>query len=176
VTSPSRTLLDCAAVVGFRRLCDMVDTAFCAGTSHPVAVLAAIDRATGGRGPKGVASLRAAIDAWSASIRPGSPAEMRLLRKIVDAGLDIPDRQIEIYDADGEFIGRIDVGWRALRAGLEYDSDRFHNPRDWERDESRQLRYATAGWNVRRVGKHDLLPSVRWLDDHLRLLGLRAAA
>jgi hypothetical protein len=176
VTSPGRTLLDCAAAVGFRRLCDMVDTAFCAGQSHPVAVAAAIERASAGRGPKGVASLRAAIHAWSDGIRPGSPAEMRLLRKILEAGLDVPDRQIEVYDGDGRLIGRIDLGWRRLRAGLEYDGDRFHNPRHWERDENRQLSYAAAGWQVRRVAKHDLMPGVTWLEDHLRCLGLLAAA
>jgi hypothetical protein len=176
VTSPSRTLLDCASVVGVRRLCDMVDTAFCAGLSHPAQVQAAIARAGPGHGRTGVERLRAAIDAWTAEIRPGSPAEMRLLRKIVEAGLEPPERQIEIYDEGGGFIGRIDMGWPHLRSGLEYDSDRFHNPRHWQRDESRQLRYASVGWEVRRVGKPDLLPSVTWLDDHLRRLIHRPAA
>jgi hypothetical protein len=101
---------------------------------------------------------------------------MRLLRKVLEAGLEVPERQIDVFDDGGEFIGRIDLGWRRLRAGLEYDSDRFHAPRHWERDESRQLRYASAGWDVRRVGKHDLMPSVAWLDDHLRRLWIRLAA
>jgi hypothetical protein len=64
----------------------------------------------------------------------------------------------------------------ARRAGLEYDSDRFHNPRHWARDEARQLCYAAVGWDVRRVGKNDLLPSVTWLDDHLWRLAHRIAA
>jgi hypothetical protein len=176
VTSPTRTLVDCASVVGFHRLCDMVDTAFCSGLSHPLTVPMAIERAGLGHARRGVASLRAGLSAWTADIRPGSPAEMRLLRKVVEAGLDVPDRQIEVTAADGEFIARIDLGWRQLRAGFEYDSDRFHNPRHWDRDERRQLRFAAIGWDIRRIGKADLLPSATWLDDHLRRLGRRLAA
>jgi hypothetical protein len=176
VTSPARTLLDCAAVVAFSRLCDLVDTAFCSGVCHPVAIPAMVERAQTRPGRKGVAALRAAIDAWTPGVAPGSPAEMRLLRKILEAGLDEPQRQIEIFDAGGELIGRIDLGWRRLRAGFEYDSDRHHNPRHWARDEARQVAYEMTGWNVRRIGKLDLLPSAGWLDDHLRLLGRRLAA
>jgi hypothetical protein len=111
---------------------------------------------------------------------------MRLLRIIVEAGLETPERQIEVYDADGAYIGCIDLGWRnrrgvrrfGLRHSLEYDSDRFHNPRAWARDESGQQRYAAAGWDVRRVGKLDLLPSVTWLRELLRRMarGQRVAA
>jgi hypothetical protein len=176
VTAAARTLLDCAAVAGFARLCDVVDTAFCSGACHPVAIAAMIDRAQNGRGRKGVAALRAAIEAWTPGIAPGSPAEMRLVRKIVEAGLELPERQIDIFDTSGELVGRIDLGWRSRLAGFEYGSDLHHNPRHWGRDEARQLRYRMAGWDVRRVGKPDLLASVAWLDEHLRGLGRRRAA
>jgi hypothetical protein len=175
-TSMARTLLDCASVVPFPQLCDLVDTAFCSKACHPAVIPATIDRAQDGRGRKGVAALRAAIEVWSPGIVPGSPAEVRLLRRIVEAGLEHPERQVEINDTAGDFIGRIDLGWRRLRAGFEYDSDRHHNPRDWGRDESRQVRYRHAGWEVRRVGKHDLLPSSTWLDGHIRALARRLAA
>ncbi len=117
-----------------------LDTAFCSGVSHPVTIPAAIDRAQHGHGKKGVAALRRAVEAWTPGIKPGSPAEMRLLRRIAE------------------------------------DSDQHHNPRHWERDEPRQLRYAAVGWEVRRVGKHDLLPSVTWLDKTLARLRRRPAA
>jgi hypothetical protein len=166
-TAPARTLLDCAGVIEFARLCSLVDTAFCSGISHPVTIPAAIDRAQHGHGKKGVAALRRATESWTPGIRPGSPAEMRLFRRIGEAGFEPPERQIQIFDAGGGFIGRIDVGWRHRRAGIEYDSDLHHSPRAWERDEPRQLRYAAAGWDVSRVGKHDLLPSATRLDDIL---------
>jgi hypothetical protein len=175
-TSMARTLLDCASVVPFRELCDLVDTAFCSRACHPAVIPAMIDRAQDGRGRKGVAALRSAIGVWSPGIAPGSPAEVRLLRRITEAGLEPPERQIDVHDAAGLTIGRIDLGWRRLRAGFEYDSDRHHNPRDWAQDESRQVRYRQAGWDVRRVGKHDLMPSATWLDGHLRGLVRRLAA
>jgi hypothetical protein len=175
-TAVTRTLLDCAGVVGFGRLCDLVDTAFVAGLSHPVVVDPVIERAQRGRGRRGVAALRRAVAEWTPGIRPGSPAEMRLLRKITDAGLEPPEPQIELYDDDGVFIGRIDLGWRHRRTGLEYDSDRHHNPRQWAVDEARQHRYAAIGWNVRRVGKFDLMPSATWLDEHLRHIARARAA
>jgi hypothetical protein len=176
VTSAARTLLDCAAVLSLRRLCELVDTAFCSGVCHPLVVPEVIGRAGTGKGRTGVSSLRLAIEAWTPGMAAGSPAEMRLLRRITVAGLGTPERQIEIYDDGGAFIGRIDAGWRHLRAGFEYDSLVHHNPRPWQRDETRQLRYAAIGWDVRRVDKHDLLPGVSWLDDHLRRLALRVAA
>jgi hypothetical protein len=134
----------------------MVDAAFCEGTSHRNVVLEAIDRAQAGGGCHGVAAMRRALEAWSPGILPGSPAEMRLLRRIAELGVEPPERQLRIHDADGRCIGRVDAGWSIRRIGLEYDSDRHHGPRAWRRDESRQAAYAAAGWVVHRVDKHDL--------------------
>jgi hypothetical protein len=167
-TGVARTLLDCAALVSHRRLCELVDTAFCERLSHTVAVDATLERAHAGRGRQGVEALRRARRAWSPGIEPGSPAEMRLLRHVHSWGIEPPALQIELREADGAFIGRVDAGWPAWRVGLEYDSDRYHNPRAWSRDESRQVRYQAIGWKVHRVSKHDLLPSSTRLRDALR--------
>jgi Transcriptional regulator, AbiEi antitoxin len=171
-TDPARTLLDCAAVVTGGVLCDLVDSAFCEGISHPRVVRETIERAASGRGRKGVVQLRRAIDAWSPGIRPGSPAEMRLIRQITAWGFPAPERQIEIRASNGEFIARIDVGWRDRRLGLEYDADRTHNPRRWQRDEGRHPRFTEQGWEVYRVDKHDLRAGDPWLrnllQQHLR--------
>jgi hypothetical protein len=155
-TTVSRTMIDCAAVLPFNRLCDLVDAAFCEGSSHRNVVLGAIDRAQVSGGRPGVASLRRALEAWSPGIVPGSPAEMRLLRQIAELGVEPPQRQLRIHDAEGRGIGRVDAGWPTRRIGLEYDSDRHHGPRAWRRDEGRQVAYAAAGWIVHRVDKHDL--------------------
>jgi hypothetical protein len=110
-TGVARMLIDCAAVLSEARLNAVVDTAFCAGKSHPTAVVRAIERAQSGRGKKGVARLRAAVEAWTPGIVPGSPAEMRLLRQIGSWGFDEPEAQLELRTADGELVGRIDLGW-----------------------------------------------------------------
>jgi hypothetical protein len=174
-TGVARTLLDCAGIVGHRRLCDLVDTAFCEQLSHNLAVAAAIERAQDGRGRRGVAALRLATRAWSQGIESGSPAEMRLLRLIASWGIEPATPQIELREPSGVLIGRIDLGWPARHVGLEYDSDRYHNPRHWSRDEARQVSFDSIGWHVHRVSKRDLLPSSTWLRDTLLMELGRAA-
>jgi hypothetical protein len=155
-TTVTRALVDCAGVVDFDALCALVDTAFCEGASHRRVVLAAIDRAQAGGGKKGVVALRRALEAWTPGIVAGSPAEMRLLRRIAEHGIEPPERQVEVYDTDDRLVGRLDLGWPHRRVGIEYDSDLHHNPRHWVRDEARMAAYAAAGWQVHRVDKHDL--------------------
>jgi hypothetical protein len=166
-TSVARTLIDCAAVMGERRLGDLVDAALCARLSHRNVVMEAIARSSPGRGRKGVAALRQLIEAWSPAIVPGSVAEMRLRRQIVGWGFPPPEAQIEILAVDGTFVGRIDVGWREVRFGLEYDADETHAPPRWQRDERRHPRYESAGWDVRRIDKHDLRAGNPWLRELL---------
>jgi hypothetical protein len=91
-TSAARTLLDFAGIVRFSALCDLVDTAFCAGICHAVVIPAAIERAHAGRGKKGVAALRAAIEAWTPGITPGSAAEIPRYRSARLGGA--PSRQV----------------------------------------------------------------------------------
>jgi predicted transcriptional regulator of viral defense system len=174
-TCVARTPLDCASTIGHRRLCDLVDTAFCERLSHTDSVAEAIARAQRGRGRRGVAALRQATSAWSPGIEPGSPAEMRLLRQLAAWGVEAPTPQIELREPGGALIARIDLGWPARRVGLEYDSDRYHNPRNWPRDEPRQVRFEIIGWQVHRVSKRDLLPSSTWLRDALLVVFGRAA-
>jgi hypothetical protein len=174
-TSVARTLLDCAGVLDDARSSALVDTAFCAGKSHPTDVVRAIDRAQAGRGKKGVARLRRSIEAWSPGIAPGSPAEMRLLRQIRSWGFDAPESQLELRTAAGELVGRIDLGWPERRLGLEYDGVETHNPRHWARDEARHPRYAALGWDVHRVDKYDLVPGAARLRELLNAYLARSA-
>jgi hypothetical protein len=83
---------------------------------------------------------------------------VRLLRRLRDLGAVEVVTQHEIYDEAG-FVGRVDVAIVERRHGFEYDSDRYHNPRRWARDEARDARFAAAGWRVDPVSKLDLLPS-----------------
>ncbi|MGH9243879.1 MAG: type IV toxin-antitoxin system AbiEi family antitoxin domain-containing protein [Acidimicrobiales bacterium] len=136
-TGVARTLIDCAGLVRPFRLTDLVDDAFCAGLSHPTAVQAMIERLGGGSARKHVPTLLGTVEAWTPEVRPGSRAEVRLLRQIREWSLPEPQSQIELRDAGGAFIGRIELGWPSHQVGLEYDSDRHHNPRHWARDEDR---------------------------------------
>ena len=105
-----------------------------------------------------MAALDAELAVWTEDIEPGSAAEMRLLRRLGDLGVVGLVTQHEIHDDSG-FIGRVDVAIVERRHAFEYDSDRFHNPRRWVRDEPRYERLRAAGWRVDPVCKLDLLPS-----------------
>ncbi|MGH9185307.1 MAG: hypothetical protein ACRD0U_05780 [Acidimicrobiales bacterium] len=157
-TSATRTLIDAAAVLNRRELEDLVDDVFCRQLSCTVAVGSAVER-LGRRGRRGLLLLEEVIDVWTPGIQPGSPAEMRLLRRLADWGYSPPERQVDVVSADGRFIGRADLGWVSERVGFEYDSDRRHNPRYWVRDEARDAGYEAAGWRILPVGKRDLMPS-----------------
>ncbi len=163
-TDVTRTLIDCAGVLGYEPLCDVIDEAFCGGLSHPTALQARLAATAPGRGVSGVGALRAALDAWAPGIEPGSVAEMRLLRQLSEWRFDPPEAQVDVVGPDGLFVGRLDVAWPDARVGLEYDGDRWHNPRNWTPDEQRLTRFEALGWRVRRVDKYDL----RAGDDPLR--------
>lgn len=162
-TSASRTLVDVAGRVERSRLEAFVDDAFCANVATPGSVGGALDRA-GRRGRLGAGSLVAVVDVWTRKIEPGSPAEMRLVRRLDSLGA-IVETQHEVFDGDGVFVARLDAAIPERKIGLEYDSDRFHNPRHWARDEPRYARLKALGWSVHDVSKLDLLPSSTRLAD-----------
>ena len=76
-------------------------------------------------------------------------------------GVDDAVTQYEIRDTDGTFLARVDIASPGRRLIFEYDSDRWHNPRHWTKDERRYARILALGWHVEPVSKRDLLPSAR---------------
>jgi hypothetical protein len=157
-TTPARTLVDCAGLLDYDALCELVDSALCRELASPAAVRAAAQRAGRAPGRKGLPLLAQALDVWDSGPRPGSPAEMRLLRLLVRWGFPTPERQIEVRDAEGRLVGRVDLGWRALKIGLEYDGSEFHGPRRSEHDARRQRLIEALGWDLERVRKTDVRP------------------
>ncbi|HVX16959.1 MAG TPA: type IV toxin-antitoxin system AbiEi family antitoxin domain-containing protein [Acidimicrobiales bacterium] len=164
-TSPARTLVDCAGITTPERLATLVDEILHAGLTSPREIELAIERA----GPRRrVAVLRSLLDPWRDGIEPGSPAEVRLVRQLIEWGFPQPETQIVIYDADGIPIARADVGWRAVKVGIEYDSRRWHGPSAWQHDEARHQAVVAAGWTLLHADKADLLPGDRSLRHALR--------
>jgi len=167
-TTPARTLVDAAQLLAREPLADLVDDAMCRKLTAAPAVLDAANRAQRGPGRRGIPLLREVLEAWDARIQPGSPAEMRLLRLLEQFGLGTPIRQFSVRSRDGSFIGRLDLAYPDRSVGLEYDGERFHNPRHWDRDESRYAAFRAAGWWVMGVGKQDLLGGGRELAERVR--------
>lgn len=163
VTSVSRTLADCGTIVDRATLEELVDAAFCRRLATSDSVGAAMARAGARR--RGAALVRSVTEVWSSRIEPGSVAEVRLVRLLGELGLTGIVTQHEVRDAGGALVGRLDVACPSIRAGLEYDSLEWHNPRRWDRDEPRYRALRAAGWAVDSITKLDLLPGERRLRD-----------
>jgi hypothetical protein len=175
VTTPARVLVDCAPLVPFADLCSLTDTFLTYRKASSADVLGAIRRA--GRGRHGIPKVMAALHVWVGGIRPGSPAEARLLRRLDEWGFPPPERQLEVTDERGATIARLDLAWPAWRTALEYQGELAHGPRDEVHDEARLSAVVAQGWWVGEVYKEDLRPSSRRLRDEVlpRLRRPRAA-
>jgi len=163
-TTPARTIIDCAAaaVVDSEALCDLVDSAICKKLIQPSRLIGASGRAWGaatGRRRGRLAVLERALDVWRSGALAGSPPEARLQRRLIEWGFPRAERQIEVYDEDGTFVARADVGIPELKVLFEYDSDEHHGPRCWIADDERKRRLEELGWTVVSVDRFDLRPS-----------------
>jgi hypothetical protein len=166
--------VESAGIVDRATLDAMVDQALCAPRATAASVLATLRRA-GTRVP-GAARLRASLEVWTHDIRPGSPPEVRFLRRLVEWGAPELVTQHEVRDGEGCFVARLDLAIPSLRQAYEYDSDMFHGPRRYAHDEVRHARLVALGWRVDHVSVHDLLPSATRLRDllHARMRRLGA--
>jgi Protein of unknown function (DUF559) len=174
-TRPARTLVDCAALLGYGPLCGLVDEAFCRALTDPRAVRAAAARASRAPGRRGLPLLEQALGIWTPGPRP-TRGEARVLRRLEEWGLPQPQRQFKVRDRKGRFVARVDFAWPALRLILEYDGQRFHGPRQEEHDARRQEHIESLGWRVERADKRDLRPSSTSLRNLLTTLLLDQAA
>lgn len=122
VTTPLRTVLDLA-----RRLHRPMALAALDAFTH--AGLVTLEELTAGlgtlRGFPGVVQARELV----AMTEPltESPGESWLRLRLVDAGFPHPRPQIELVDAHGRVVFRIDLGYDELRLGLEYDGQEYHS-------------------------------------------------
>lgn len=176
VTTIERTLVDLAAVLAPKRLQGIVDAALHTGRVTPKSIDAAWERSQRAPGRHGHANLLAALVDWREPILPGSVAEMRLLRQLRQWGYPTPERQVPILGPSGEVIARADLGWPGDRFGIEYDSERWHDPTRWSADEDRHVAIEALGWRLLRADKTDLRPGSRFRDDLARAWPRRPAA
>lgn len=156
-TTPARCLVDAAALVGYERLCELVDTTLFLRLATPDDVRAAMRRASKRPGRTGLARLEAVLTVWTPGPHPGSPAEMSLLRRIQAWGLPLPERQMVIRDGAGRQIAQVDGGYAPPRKViLEYQGEEFHGPRHEPLDDERRAELEALGWNVVWVRSIDL--------------------
>jgi hypothetical protein len=176
-TTPARTLVDCAGTVDHDSLCELADSALYRKLTDPARIKEAVARSSRAPGRKGLRLLDDVLSVWISGVRPGSPAEARVLRCLTRWGLPVPERQFVIRDARGRFVARVDFAWPWRPCLLEYDGEEHHGPRRWKRDAQREAHLEALGWTIIRADRFDLRPSSTRLRDELRrLLGVEQAA
>jgi len=137
VTAPARTLADVGRTATRDLLEEAVDDVLCRR-------LVSLDRLA----DAAPARLRTVLQAWTPGALPGSPAEMALVRRLLDAGLAHPVRQYWIAAAHA----RVDLAYPAQRIAIELDSFRWHGGRrGFDSDRSRGNRIVAAGWQLLRA-------------------------
>lgn len=83
--------------------------------------------------------------------RAESPMESRLRMVLVLGGLPRPEVQIEVRES-GLLVARVDMGYRRLRIGIEFDGRDYHRGQARVGDDIRDNSLGVRGWHVLRYG------------------------
>lgn len=157
VTSPERTLLDCAALLPFEQALAITDSALRDRTVTRAALAArAADL------PR-VHRARAERVFALASPQAANPFESALRAIALGVpGLDVRC-QVRIDDDRG-WVGRVDLADITLRIVIEADSMQYHGEREaMDRDVQRYTRLVCDGWLVLRFTWYQVLTRPRWV-------------
>lgn len=153
VTGPARTAFDIgrrtgSRLTGLQRL-DALANATGVGIDEVEAVIAAH------AGARGLNRLRRVLPLVDGGAE--SPQETRTRLALIDVGLPRPETQIMVCDDCGEFVARVDMGYRDLRVGIEYDGPQhWTDPEQRQRDIDRHWALVALDWVIIRVSA-DLL-------------------
>jgi hypothetical protein len=106
------------------------------------------------RGRRGIRAALQALDLVDAGAE--SPQETRVRLVLVKAGFPRPETQIPVYDEYGQLIAVIDMGWRDLRLGVDYEGAHHRmSRRQFDRDVRRYEAVADSGWDDVRITGED---------------------
>jgi hypothetical protein len=103
------------------------------------------------RGVRQLRELLPLVDAGAESLK-----ESWLRLFLVDNGFPFPETQIPLFDGSSEPFGYLDMGWRHLQLGVEYDGDQHRTDRsNYVKDMRRIPRIEACGWEPIRVINED---------------------
>lgn len=154
-TKAPRTLVDLAAVVSEETLENCLEDALRMKRCSLAQIHEAIEM-LGGRGKKGVATLRRLLELRSDERPAESPLEVRVLRLIRSAGLPAPQRQYSI-ETKTKRTRRLDLAYPDLRLAIECEGYEHHSDRvAWSKDLARRNELMELGWRPIHVTTHDL--------------------
>jgi hypothetical protein len=149
ITSPARTLVDCAREWPLDDAVIAIDAALHAGLLDAVELAGVVLDQTHWNGIGAAARAVGLADG-----RAESPLETLGRLRIVGSGLPPPELQVEIHDARG-FVARVDAWYEEAAVAIEFDGlVKYEDPRDG-RSPARVL------WDEKRR------------EDHMRGLGVR---
>jgi Protein of unknown function (DUF559) len=150
VTLPARTIVDLAAIVGQRRLSDLVDVATDRLTT--VARISACLAEVARPGKRGLSRLGAVIDERGPGyVPPQSELEARMFGALAAAGLPTPRRQFPL-PGRGAVEGMVDAAYADERVIVEADGRRWHTRiRQLRLDHRRDAEAARVGWQTVRL-------------------------
>ena len=168
VTSPARTVLDCAPLLTPDELDRLVADALISPYLTAGVLTEAVD-AHAGR--PGAPALRDVLGVAASGVTR-SEVEARLRGAIVEAGLDRPRFNAEVHGHERDAV------WDDLKLVVEVHGWRFHSaPRQFEQDRERDLQLATHGWQVHPVSYRMLTHHrLRTMAQLAVVIALRAAA
>nr|WP_101952663.1 DUF559 domain-containing protein [Mycobacterium sp. 3519A] len=107
------------------------------------------------RGARGIVQLRRVMDLMDGGAE--SPQETRTRLLLIAAGFPKPQTQIVVVDEFGEFVARVDMGWKEYKLGVEYDGPQhWDDPDQHARDIDRLARLAAEGWLIVRLSRDHL--------------------
>jgi very-short-patch-repair endonuclease len=153
-TSPSRTIVDVAGIVGEAALRRTIEQA----AVHRMLNVPEIDAILAGPRRRGSPRLRVILEGWrrySPGVRVRSPMEAKLLPLLTLRDIPAPECNVDLRVA-GE-IFEIDFLWRRQRLAVETDGGKYHdNPQAQARDRYRDRVLAAAGYRTLRLRWDDL--------------------
>jgi very-short-patch-repair endonuclease len=154
LTSPARTIVDCAGILDAREVAELIEQASVEGLLDVVA----IDRVLDGPRRRGTKTLLRAVAPWRCyrrGIKIRSRMEAKLLPLLTEAALPIPQTNAKLRL--GGKVYEVDFLWREQKLVVETDGGRFHdNPAAGGRDSKRNHALAKAGYHLPRFGWEDL--------------------
>jgi hypothetical protein len=151
VTTPARTALDMACRYPLPQAVAAID-ALARATKLKVADVELLAQRY--RGRRGIRAALEALDLVDAGAE--SPQETRVRLILVRAGFPRPETQIPVYDEYGQLVAVLDMGWREIMVGVDYEGEHHRmSRRSFDRDIRRAEAVTELGWDDVRVTAED---------------------
>ena len=150
VTSPARTAFDLGRLLPRDEAVARLDALLWAVPSALHDIQSVVDRHSGLRGTKRVATALALADGGA-----DSPKETWLRLLFIDAGLPTPTTQVRVFDGR-RLIRKLDMAWEKYKVGAEYDGEQHRTIRtQYVKDVRSKRALARLGWESLNVVNED---------------------